>query len=379
MTQIPHHAESTGSEPALYMALELSARRWQLAFGLGLATPSRRRTITAGDEAMLRAEITAARERFGLPATAPVRSCYEAGRDGYWPHRLLERLGVSSLVVDSASIEVTRRPRRAKTDRLDAEALLRRLIRYWLGERDQWKIVHVPSVAVEDARQAERSLAMLTQERTRWRNRIHGTLATQGVRLRLTADLTERLATVRTADGREVPPGVIRRVRVAWQLLHAIEEQLRAARQAQAAEVRAAATPAAQRTQRLRQLRGIQVGSASVLVKEVFSRQGLRNRRQVGALSGFVPVPFQSGDAGHDQGISRAGLKAVRRVLVEVAWGWVRWQPDSELTRWYRARFGGSGKRLRRIGIVALARKLLIALWRYSEQAMLPAGAKLRT
>jgi transposase len=377
MTQIPHHTESTGGGAMLYMALELSARRWQLAFGLGLATPSRRRTIAAGDEEGLQREIVAARQRFGLSAATPVRSCYEAGRDGFWVHRLLERVDVRNVVVDSASIEVSRRRRRAKTDRLDAEALLRRLIRYWLGERDQWKVVHVPSVEVEDARHAERSLAMLTAERTRYRNRLHGLLATQGLRVRLTPQFGAQLATLTTREGQPLPPGVIARLTVTWRLLQTIEQARREARQAQAVQARAGTTPAARRTQRLRQLRGIEVGSAAVLAKEVFARD-LRNRREVGALSGLVPVPYQSGEAGHDQGISRAGLKAVRRILVEVAWSWVRWQPDSELTRWYRTRFGAGGGRLHRIGIVALARKLLIALWRYSEQGIVPAGAVLR-
>lgn len=377
MHQVPHHAESTGHEPVLYMALELSAREWQLAFGLGLATASRRRRIAAGDEAALRREIAAARARFGLATTTSVRSCYEAGRDGFWVHRLLERLEVRNVVVDSASIEVSRRARRAKTDRLDAEALLRRLIRYGLGERDQWKVVHVPSVEMEDARHAERTLAMLTAERTRYRNRVHGLLATHGVRVRLTPQFGAQLATLTTPQGQPLPPGVIARLTVTWRLLETIEQERRAARTAQAAQARAATTPAAVRTRRLRQLRGIDVGSAAVLAKEVFSRD-LRNRREVGALSGLVPVPYQSGEAGHDQGISRAGVKAVRRILVEVAWGWVRWQPDSELTRWYRRRFGPGGGRLRRIGIVALARKLLIALWRYSEHGIVPAGAVLR-
>lgn len=377
MSQMPHHAESTGSGAVLYMAMELSARRWQLAFGVGLATPSRRRTIAAGDEAALRQEMVAATARWGLPAATPVRSCYEAGRDGFWVHRLLERLGVHNVVVDAASIEVNRRQRRAKTDRLDAEALLRRLIRAGIGERDQWKIVHVPSVAAEDARHPERTLAMLTAERTRYRNRVHGLLATHGVRVRFTPAFDAQLATLTTPDGQGLPPGVIARVRVTWRLLQGIEQERRAAREAQAAETRAGATAAAVRAQRLRQLRGIQVGSAAVLAKEVFARD-LRNRREVGALSGLVPVPYQSGASGHDQGISRAGVKAVRRILVEVAWGWVRWQPDSALTRWYRTRFGPGGGRLRRIGIVALARKLLIALWRYSEQGIVPVGAVLR-
>ena len=377
MTQGPHHGESTETGPVLYMALELSARRWQLAFGLGLATPSRRRTITAGDETALRQELAAARQRWGLAATAPVRSCYEAGRDGFWGHRWLATLAVTNVVVDSASIEVSRQRRRAKTDRLDADALLRRLIRYWLGERDQWKVVHVPSVAVEDARQAERSLAMLTAERTRYRNRLQGVLATQGVRLRLGPSWLALLATVTRPDGAPLPPGVVARLTLQWALLQTVEAALRQARGTQRTAVAAAATPAAVRTQRLQQLKGIRARSAAVLATELFARD-LHNRREVGALSGLVPVPYQSGDAGHDQGISRAGLKHVRRIAVEVAWAWVRWQPDSALTRWYRRRFGAGGGRLRRIGIVALARKLLIALWRYSEHEIVPAGAALR-
>lgn len=377
MKQVPHHTESTGNGAALYMALELSARRWQLAFGLGLATPSRRRTMAAGDRVALRREITAAKRRLGVPAAAPVRSCYEAGRDGFWVHRLLESEGVTNVVVDSASIEVNRRQRRAKTDRLDAQALLRRLIRYWLGEHDQWKVVQVPTVEAEDARHAERAIATLIGERTRYRSRIHSLLATHGVRVPITRHFGDRLASLTTPDGAALPPGVRARVALAWRMVVAVDAELRQARHAQQASVRAAATPAAQRALRLQQLKGLRLGSAAILAKEVFARD-LRNRRQVGALSGLVAVPYQSGASGHDQGISRAGLRHVRHVMVELAWNWVRWQPDSALTQWYRARFAAGGPRLRRIGIVALARKLLIALWRYSEQGIVPAGAVLR-
>jgi len=237
--------------------------------------------------------------------------------------------------------------------------------------------VHVPTVEMEDARHAERAIATLVGERTRYRSRIHGLLATHGVRVRITEGLNERLPTLTHPDGRGLPPGVLARVALAWRLFAVVDAELRTARRRQQASVGAAATPAAGRIARLQQLRGIGVGSASMLAKEVFMRD-LRNRRQVGALSGLVAVPYQSGAAGHDQGISRAGLRQVRRVIVELAWSWVRWQPQSALTRWYRARFGAGGSRLRRIGIVALARKLLIALWRYSEQGIVPAGAVLR-
>jgi len=201
--------ESTEIGAVLYMALELSARRWQLAFGLGLATPSRRRTIEAGDREALRREIAAAKRQFALPPTAVTRSCYEAGRDAFWVHRLLEAEAVTNGVVDSASIEVSRRQRRAKTDRLDAEALLRRLIRYWLGERDQWKVVQVPTVELEDTRHAERAIATWVGERTRDRSRIHSLLATHGVRVRITTRLGERLPLLTNRDGRVLPPGVL--------------------------------------------------------------------------------------------------------------------------------------------------------------------------
>lgn len=376
MSQVPHQVESTGTSSALYMALELGATRWLLAFGVGVATPGRRRGIAGGDCEALRREIAAAKRRFGLVETTPVRSCYEAGRDGFWIHRLLEAEGVDNVVVDSSSIEVNRRQRRAKTDRLDAEKLLRMLIRHWGGERS-WKVVQVPTRATEDARHAERALSTLVQERTRQRSRIHALLALHGVRQPIRQTFGDRLALVTDWAGQPLPAGVVTRLALAWRQLVQVETELRTARQAQRAAVRAAATPAAVRAARLQRLKGIKVGSALMLAKEVFARD-LTNRRQVGALSGLVAVPYQSGDAARDQGISRAGLRAVRRVIVELAWVWVKWQPDSALTQWFERRFAAGGPRARRIGIVALARKLLIALWRYSEQGIVPAGAVLR-
>lgn len=377
MKQVPHQAESTGTGSALYMALELGATRWLLAFGVGVATPVRRRGIAAGDREALRREIAEAKRRFGLAATTPVRSCYEAGRDGFWIHRLLAAEDVDNVVVDSSSIEVTRRQRRAKTDRLDAEKLLRMLMRHWGGERDLWKVVHVPAREVEDARHAERAITSLVQERTRQRSRIHALLALHGVRQPIRQTFGDRLALLMDWAGQPLPEGVVTRLTLAWRLLVQVEAELRTARRAQRAAVRAAATPAAVRAAQLHRLLGIKEGSALMLAKEVFARD-LTNRRQVGALSGLVAVPYQSGDAARDQGISRAGLRAVRRVIVELAWVWVKWQPHSALTQWFERRFANGGPRARRIGIVALARKLLIALWRYSEHGIVPAGAVLR-
>lgn len=376
MRQVPHHVESTRRESALYMALELGATRWLLAFGVDVATPARRRGIAAGDRDALRREIADAKRRFGLGATTRVRSCYEAGRDGFWIHRLLETEGVTNVVVDSSSIEVSRRQRQAKTDRLDAEKLLRMLMRHWGGERP-WKVVHVPTREMEDARHAARAITSLVQERTRQRSRIHGLLALHGVRQPIQQTFGERLGHLTDWTGQVLPAGVVTRLALAWRLLVQVETELRVARQAQRVAVRGATTPAAVRATRLQRLRGIKAGSALMLATEVFARD-LTNRRQVGALSGLVAVPYQSGDAARDQGISRAGLRAVRRVIVELAWVWVKWQPESALTQWYQRRFADGGPRARRIGIVALARKLLIALWRFSEQEIVPAGAVLR-
>jgi transposase len=359
------------------MALELGARRWLLAFGVGVATPSRRREMAAGDRVALRREIAEAKRRFGLAVPTTVRSCYEAGRDGFWIHRMLAAEGISNVVVDSASIEVSRRGRRAKTDRLDADKLLRMLIRYGSGERTLWKVVHVPTREAEDARHAERAITALVAERTRQRSRVHALLALHGVRDPIRTTFGDRLPHLTDWAGEPLPAGAVARLSLAWRQLAATERELRQARTAQRVAVRAQQTPATIRAARLHQLRGIRVGSALTLAKEVFVRD-LTNRRQVGALSGLVAVPYQSGAAARDQGISRAGVKAVRRVIVELGWVWVQWQPDSALTQWYQRRFATGGPRARRIGIVALARKLLIALWRYIEQGIVPAGAVLR-
>ena len=207
--------------------------------------------------------------------------------------------------------------------------------------------------------------------------RIHALLALHGVRQPITYHFGERLATLTDWAGQPLLPGVVARLSLAWRGLVQVETELREARHAQRAALRAAASPAARRAARLQQLRGIKAGSALMLAKEVFSRD-LRNRRQVGALSGLVAVPYQSGEAAHDQGISRAGNRRVRAMAIEIAWSWLRYQPDSELSQWYQQRFGSSGKRMRRIGIVAMARRLMIDLWRFVEHGILPAGARVK-
>jgi transposase len=357
--------------------LELSATEWLLVMSPAPDATPQRRTVRAGDQDAIRAALQSAKARFDLPVATPVRSCYEAGRDGFWPHRLLSTLGVINLVVDSSSIEVSRRKRRAKTDRLDGQKLMRMLMRHWGGERDMWQVVHVPTRELEDARHASRGLTTLQAERTRYRNRIHSLLALHRVRLVIDRQFPKRLAAARDWAGEPLPQGVQARALETWRLLQAVEEERQRANRAERQATRQRRDGEPTMVQRLVQLRAIAARSATVLANELFNR-GLRNRREVGALTGLVSMPSQSGKRQIDQGLAGSGLPAVRRIAVEIAWAWVRYQPESALTQWYRRRFGGNVA-ARRIGIVALARRVIIALWRYIENGVMPEGAKLKT
>jgi transposase len=381
MQSVTHRAESTGKRAALYMALELGAQKWLVVFGATMEGPRRRRQLVVASsqtiEGPLATAIAEAKRAFGLAPDAPVRSCYEAGRDGFWVHRLLRTLGVDNCVVDSSSIEVNRRDRQAKTDRLDAAKLLRMLMRYGQGERELWRVVRVPTGAEEDARHATRRLAMLQEERTRWRNRIHAALMLQGVRMPITPQFPTQLAAARDWAGAALPAGVMALVTAHWTQLTQVQTALREGRRAARRAVRAGTTREAQWAARAAALRGIGKESALTLAQEMAWRD-LRNRRQVGALTGLTAVPHDSGALRQTRGVSRAGNRQLRRLAVELAWAWVTWQPDSALTQWYQRRWARGGLRARKIGIVALARKLLITVWRYAEGGATPAGAIVR-
>jgi transposase len=361
--------------PTLYVALEVSAKTWKLALAPGLGVPPWVRTIARGDGRALDRVLAAARRRFGLALDARVVSCYEAGRDGFWIHRALEARGIRNRVVDSASIEVNRRARRAKTDRLDALKLVTMLLRVAAGEHRVWAEVHVPSVAAEAARHLSRERTQLTQEHTRVINQLRGWLATWGAglpRQRASAWWT----TVRAWDGTPVPEPVQQRLARAHARLQQLEAQIAELEATQRTAVAGAPPDAAVR--RLQQLKGVGTTSALALSDEGLTWRAFQNRRQVGGLLGFVPVPYRSGDLARDQGINRAGNRRWRALLIQLAWGWVRWQPASALTQWFHRRFAAGGARARRIGIVAVARKLLIALWRWATAGILPAGAVLK-
>lgn len=379
MTRNDESTASMSTHPlTLLVAFELGDRTWKLGFSTGIGQRPRVRQIPAGAVDRVLAEVTRAKARLGVPVAAPVVSCYEAGRDGFWLHRYLVAQGVTNYVVDSSSIEVPRRARRAKTDKLDLVSLLRLLARYVAGDRGAWRVVRVPSVAAEDARHAERSWASVQAERTRVINRLKGVLTTAGVRLRLDASFLERLATARLWDGTLVPPGLQARLRQSWAQLAFLNEQRRALKASRAAQVVDPTTATGRAVTALQTVTGIGPIGAWVLATEIFGWRQIRNGRELGALVGLVPAPFQSGETSRDLGITRAGNKHVRRVMVQLAWSWLRYQPESALAQWYQRRFGDGGGRMRRIGIVALARKLLIALWRLVKDGVIPEGAAVK-
>lgn len=357
---------STTTTIHLLLAFELGERTWKLGFTTGFGQRPRIRQVPAGAVDRVLEDIARAKRRLTLPEDTPVISCDEAGRDGFWLHRYLVAHGGINHVVDSSSIEVNRRARRAKTDTLDLAGLLNLLARYLAGDRRAWRVVRVPTVAEEDARQLHRSRETVQKDRTRLIGRLQGLLVTHGVRLPITEDFLAQLDTARLWDGTPVPAGVRARLTRGWQQLELLNAQLEEVDAERAALSVDPETTTGRYVQRLPTRRAIGPVGAWVLATEIFGWREIRNARQLGGLVGLVPAPCQSGETDHDRGITRAGNKHVRRLMVQLAWSWRRWQPTSALTRWYEARFGRGSRRLRRIGIVALARKLLIALWRFS-------------
>lgn len=364
-------APPCASAPTLYVAFELGKAHWKLAMTSGFGVAPSVRTVSAGDLAAVGREIRMGRARFGISERAAVVSCYEAGRDGFWIHRALTQLGFENRVVDSASIEVSRRARRAKTDRLDALKLVQMLVRVCLGESDVWREVRVPTVAEEAARQVSRERTVLKQAQTRIINQMRGWLMTWGTVLP-SRRRGEWWTAVRDWAGAALPAQVQARLSRAHAQLVLLESQMAELD----AQQHAAVTAAAQESplHQLVRLKGVAATSASILLDEGLVWRAFRNRREVGGFLGFTPTPYDSGTSTQEQGISRAGNKRLQAVAIQLAWTWVRWQPHSVLTHWFRERFG-AGKRARRIGIVAVARKLVIALWRFVTSGTVPEGA----
>jgi transposase len=360
----------------LYLALELGQDKWLLACATQAAAKPRLRGLPARDLTRLQEEIAKAKQRFGLPADAPVCTCYEAGRDGFWLHRALTSRGIDNVVVDSGAIEVNRRHKHAKTDPIDAGKLLNLLCRYHGGERKVWSVVNVPTVADEDRRQLHRGLRDLQRQQTECSNRIQGLLASCGLTAEVNARFRDTLAELRDWAGEPVPAGLQRRLLQEFAVWEAVHAQVCQAGNEQERRLRTGSEPHLEKVRRLMGLKAVGVRSAWILVTELFAWRDIRNGKELGALVGLTPTPYDSGKSEREQGISKAGNKHVRSLIVELAWLWRRWQPRSALSQWYERRFGAGNKRARKIGIVALARKLLVALWRYLKDGKVPDGAE---
>lgn len=368
-------SNSITTTTVLGLAFELGWNEWKLAFSAGGIQAPRLRTIGARNLAALAQEIAKAKARFGLPAETPVVSCYEAGRDGFWLHRWLAQQGFRNHVFDASSIDRSSRRRQAKTDRLDVGKLLALLWRHLGGERDAVRIVRVPSAEIEDRRHLHRGLQVLKSERTAHVNRIKGILASVGLAAEVNPTFGERLGTMRTHDGQPLGAGLQACLRDEFERWQLVQRQIGAREKERIEEVRS--NDSEERVRKLLTLKAIGMNTAWLLDREFFSWRTFRNRRELGALAGLTPVPYQSGNSDRDQGISKAGNRRLRAMMIEVAWMWLRWQPGSRLSEWYVTRFGKGSSRQRRIGIVALARKLLVAVWRFLETGEIPAGAVL--
>jgi transposase len=367
----------------LFVALELSNKTWVVASHSHSSEKISQHRIKGGDTTSLMSLIERLRVRAaGATGRAvTVISCYEAGRDGFWLHRLLTHHGINNYVIDPASVHVSRRARRAKTDRLDADALVRVLMAYARGERKVCSMVRVPTVDEEDAKRHHRERERLIAAKTTHVNRIKGLLATQGITVTnpFQADWPDRVARLRTGDGRPLPPHLAEELVREWQRLWLVMEMINTIEnecEQPDAENECDAS-AAMKIGLLRKLRGVGPVFATVLTREVFYRN-FTNRREVGSYVGLAPTPFNSGESRRDQGVSKAGNPRARATAIELAWLWLRHQPESALSRWYRDRVGTLRGRMRKITIVAVARKLVIALWRYLETGLLPTGAVLR-
>jgi transposase len=379
----------TDSRPTLYVALELSKDTWKLAFTTSRRAKPRIRDVRARDLGGFLAEVRAAKERHGLAADAPVLSCYEAGRDGFWIHRFLEANDIANLVVDAASIEVNRRSRRAKTDRIDAQKLVHLLARHGDGE-SVLRVVSVPPREAEDERLLPRQLLTLKRKRVRTGNQIRAALFLHGVDIDprrgnfAQKEFLAKLKAARQWDGSTLPPELVRTVKMHWEEFALITRQIKVLEQRQRKQLRDArakgseSPEAHQKAARLTQLRGIGDVGALILVLELFAWRKFNNRKQVAALAGLTGTPHQSGGPGRDQGISKAGNPRIRRLMVELAWLWLRWQPSSRTTRWFHEHVGKAGSRGKRKAIVAVARKLLVELWHFVEHGVIPEGAVLK-
>jgi transposase len=369
-------------------AIELSKSRWVVAIQVPTSETISVHKLTGGDVRSLLQLLARARSKLTAAGfdQVEIHTCYEIGYDGFWLHRLLEREGIHNHVLDSASIQVSRRGRHLKTDRLDAEALVRVLLALLRGERRVCSVVRVPTPREEDEKRLHRSRAALVRDRTRHLARIKGVLALHGVRHVEPArkDWVSLLKNLQTRDGRPFPPMAMAEIKRQAKLLQLVNRMLdelneQLARRAKKPRLRRRVHEKylLPKASQLQLLSGLGTTMSTVLATELFYRS-FDNRRQLASYAGLTPTPYSSGSRERDQGISKAGNPIARHHAVELAWLWLMHQPDSAITKWFHQRVGDAKGRVRRIAIVAVARKVIVALWRFLETGLVPDGAHLR-
>jgi transposase len=362
----------------LFASLELSKARWLVTVSAPGSEKLSKHAVAGGDGGALLELLTRLQTRVEgrIDAKVQVVLIQEAGLDGFWIHRLLTQNGIKSHVVDPASIAVNRRARRAKTDAIDGETLVRTLMAWTRGERQVCSMVQPPSPEAEDRRRLTRERGTLIKERVQHTNRIRGLLCGQGIADYdpLRPDCLARLEALTTGDGRPLPERLKAEIRREIERLELLCRQIAAVERERDTLVAATQTDPPPAAATLARLRGIGTELASLLWLEALFRR-FDNRRQIAAYAGLAPSPWQSGSVDREQGIAKSGNRRLRHALIELAWFWLRHQPGSALSQWFQQRVGQARGRVRRIAIVALARKLLVALWRYVTQGILPQGA----
>lgn len=370
------------STNAVFVAIEMSKSTWLVAVHTSKDGRTGLHKFDGGDVTALLSIIERARNRQAHTADSevPVHCCFEAGYDGFWLARRLRAEKIKPHVIDPTSLKIDRRAKRAKTDRIDVAGLLRVIVALHRGDSYACRLVPIPTPEEEDAKRTHRERQRLVKERTGHINRIKGLLATQGIYdyQPLKQDRHRRLHDLRTGDGRALGERLRREISRELDRLELTIEHIAEIEAERDAAIKAGATePSAVMGAQLIRLRGVGAETATILVREAFYRS-FNNRKALASYAGLTPSPYASGGMDRDQGLDHAGNSLLRKAMVELAWVWLRYQPGSALSRWFRERVAEQKGRIRRIAVVALARKLLIALWRYATTGLVPTGAILK-
>lgn len=364
------------NDQTLYIGIELSQSKWHLAFGDGQKV--RNKVMEAKNKQAFLEALEWAKDKFGFAKDVDVISCYEAGRDGHWVHRFLKKNGIKNYVINPSSLKVSQHAKRRKTDKLDAKMLLRELIVYEWGDKARFDVIREISEQAEDGRRLHRMRERLIKERGGHTNRIRSLLNLHGIDSKTRnkgQSWGSYVTEVKDWEGKPLPCNLLLELQTEIERLELVNTQINALESQQKRMIKedVALEPIIQ----LVSLKGVGRISAWNIFMEWFGWRSFSNGKEVGAAAGLVGSPYSSGNSSKEQGISKAGNHRIRALMVELAWSWLRYQPNSDLSKWFHERFD-KGKRLRKIGIVALARKLLIALWRYITQGVVPNGAEFK-